>query len=443
MRRLTLSSISTLTKVVALAVIASMVLTGVSILPVSSASGTETPITHVVIIIQENHTFFNYWGDYPGVEGGVASATCQKYKNGTTLCPYETNNPDNTGPLSHSGTSADTAYNNGAMNQFLVANDNQEVMSYFNANVLGYYWGLAEHYTLMDQFFSSYLSYSLPNHWAAISGNSPAIAITNVGKTLSNNASTAELIEQASEIETMLEALQSGKSISVKYYDNTIKYNSLTQAIEVGGDSYVISYWNPSLEKTDTYTTLKSDFVPRTNIITDASSGNLPAVSWVIPNELDSEHPPHSVEAGEQWVQSVVDAIMNGPDWSSTAIFIMTDDWGGFYDPIVPPTLPNISPGGTNGLEELGFRVSALLVSPYARAGIDNTAYSFESVLSFIDYNWNLPSLNARVGASNNITVGAFNFNQAPLSPWLGTPLTHNQMGNVMAIASLDLPDPD
>lgn len=408
---------------------------------VFASNQTETPIKHVVIIIQENHTFFNYWASYPGVIGGISDATCQQFANGTTVCPYETNDPISTGPLNHSGETADVAYSNGSMNQFLVANKNDQVMSYYNASVLGYYYGLAEHYTLNDMFFSSYMSYSLPNHWAAVAGDSPAIAITESGKTLSTNASTSELIQQASQIETMIEAVQ--KPITVRYYDAPIEYSSLTRAIRLGGDSYVIQYWNPSSLKADAYTTLRKDFVNRTNILSDVANGKLPSISWVIPNVNDSEHPPNSVVNGEQWVQTVVDAIMNSKYWSSTAIFIMTDDWGGFYDPVVPPTLPNISPGNDTGAQmELGFRVSALLVSPYANAGIVNTPFSFESILHFIDYNWNLPLLNIRVQDANNM-LGDFNFHQHRIPPWLGTTLTATELQNVMYNANLNTPDVD
>ena len=429
-------------KVAVILVIVILVSMGLEI-QANAKSVTKTPIQHVVIIIQENHSFFNYWGDYPGVIGGVADATCQQYKNGTTLCPYETNVPESDETLDHGGRAADIAYNNGSMNQFLIGNPVNQVMSYYNATVLGYYWGLAEHYTLNDMFFSSYRSYSLPNHWAAIAGVSPNIAITTMANGVVNNATLSDLLEQASMITTMLEAVENQKPITAKYYDEPVKYANLSQAIALEGKIIPGGYWNPNLEKADAYTTLRNDFEERTSIFTDISKGKLPAISWVIPNQNISEHPQDDVQLGEQWVQSVVDAVMNSKYWSSTAIFIMTDDWGGYYDPIVPSTLPNISPGNnTAGEQGLGFRVSALLVSPYANSGIVNTVFSFESVLHFIDYNWGLPLLNQRVADSNNMLTD-FNFNQSPLPAWTGTPLTPAQMQNVMGNASLDTPDVD
>ena len=92
------------------------------------------------------------------------------------------------------------ALDNGSMDGFLLANVNDRVMSYYeNSSALAYYWGLASHFTLMDMFFSSYLSYSLPNHWAAVAGESPPVAITKTNPKV-NNATATELIQQASEI---------------------------------------------------------------------------------------------------------------------------------------------------------------------------------------------------------------------------------------------------
>ncbi|HUI86643.1 MAG TPA: alkaline phosphatase family protein [Nitrososphaerales archaeon] len=399
---------------------------------------TETPIKHVIVIVQENHTFFNYFGAFPGVQGGISSGVCMPENPQNTSCisPHETNDSmlGIRCCLAHGEVAAQTAYDNGSMDGFLEANDdNPDVMAYYNNTVLGYYWGLASNYTLFDNFFSSYLSYSLPNHWAAVAGVAPKVSI---GSHLSqSNASTEELIQQASEIGTMLELIQKYPSISVKYYDEPVRYDSITQAIEEGGDKYIVDYFNPSLAKADTYTTLRPDFVNRTSIFSDIASGNLPSVSWVIPNLELSEHPPDNITLGEQWVQSVIDAVMSSKYWSSTAIFYVTDDWGGFYDPVAPPTLDG---------QLLGFRVAAMLISPYANRGVDHAQYSFESILHFIDYNWNLNShfLNQRVADSNNM-LGAFNFDQAALRPWLGTPLTLAQMRNVISNASLNTPDID
>jgi phospholipase C len=108
-----------------------------------------------------------------------------------------------------------------------------------------------------------------------------------------------------------------------------------------------------------------------------AKHGHLPAVSWVIPNDKVSEHPPALVSRGQAWVTSLVNAVMRGPNWKSTAIFVTWDDWGGFYDHVVPPVVDR------NGY---GLRVPGLVISPYARRGfIDHQILSFDAYAKFIE----------------------------------------------------------
>jgi phospholipase C len=108
-----------------------------------------------------------------------------------------------------------------------------------------------------------------------------------------------------------------------------------------------------------------------------ARDGTLPAVSWVIPNFQDSEHPFATISAGQIYVTNLINAVMSGPDWDSKAIFLAWDDWGGFYDHVVPPKVDE------NGY---GLRVPALVISPYARKGyIDHQVLSFDAYLKFIE----------------------------------------------------------
>ncbi len=113
------------------------------------------------------------------------------------------------------------------------------------------------------------------------------------------------------------------------------------------------------------------------NYYRDAAQGTLPSVSWIVPNADDSEHPPASIATGQAWVTGLVNAAMRGPDWDSTAIFLAWDDWGGFYDHIVPPTIDDAG---------YGLRVPALVISPYARQGsVDHQTLSFDAYLKFIE----------------------------------------------------------
>jgi phospholipase C len=130
------------------------------------------------------------------------------------------------------------------------------------------------------------------------------------------------------------------------------------------------------------FATVKADgelgnIQPVQNFYTQARAGTLPAVSWVVPDQADSEHSPALVSTGQAYVTGLINAVMTGPDWSSTAIFLTWDDWGGFFDHVVPPRVDQ------NGY---GLRVPGLLISPYAKRGfIDHQTLSFDAYLKFIE----------------------------------------------------------
>ncbi|MBV9277643.1 MAG: phospholipase, partial [Candidatus Eremiobacteraeota bacterium] len=136
--------------------------------------------------------------------------------------------------------------------------------------------------------------------------------------------------------------------------------------------------WNPL----PAFDTVKQDAEVRnvqdiTNFFQAARSGTLPAVSWIAPANRFSEHPPALVSTGQAYVTGVINAIMRSPEWSSTAIFLSWDDWGGFYDHVVPPRVDQ------NGY---GLRVPGIVISPYARRGfIDHQTLSHDAYVKFIE----------------------------------------------------------
>ena len=102
------------------------------------------------------------------------------------------------------------------------------------------------------------------------------------------------------------------------------------------------------------------DIQPLRDFLAAAKNGTLPSVSWVVPTQKVSDHPPALISNGQTYVTGLINAIMRSPDWDSTAIFLAWDDWGGFYDHVVPPKVD------ANGY---GLRVPALVISPYAKKG--------------------------------------------------------------------------
>lgn len=157
------------------------------------------------------------------------------------------------------------------------------------------------------------------------------------------------------------------------------------------------------------YTGQATNMRPSTEVVTDAQNGTLPNFSLVLPNGATgktSQHNGTSMAAGDNWIGQVVSAIQNGPNWSTTAIFVEYDDCGCFYDHVAPP-----SPG-------LGIRNPVVIISPYARAGFaDSTTATTSSLLAFTEHTFGLPPLLPAVDGSAYDYSSAFDFTQTPLGP--------------------------
>ena len=184
------------------------------------------------------------------------------------------------------------------------------------------------------------------------------------------------------------------------------------------------SVWNPLVGFTDVVQDgQQRDIRPARNFYQSAKAGTLPSVSWIVPTARVSEHPPELVSAGQSYVTGLVNAIEQSRDWKSTAIFLTWDDWGGFYDQVVPPAVDE------NGY---GMRVPGIVISPYARRGfIDHQTLSFDAYNKFIEDDFlGRQRLNPRtdgrpdprpdVRESNHLLgnlVRDFNFKQRPRRP--------------------------
>ena len=148
--------------------------------------------------------------------------------------------------------------------------------------------------------------------------------------------------------------------------------------------------------------------VPTANFVTDAQNGNLPAVSWLVTGSGRSEHPPASVCVGKNWTVQQINAVMQGPDWESTVVFLTWDDFGGFYDHVAPRPVDNFG---------LGPRVPFLIISSWARSGyIEHKPLEFSSVLKFIEDRFDLDRLTERDEKSNDL-FNAFDFNTRAQPP--------------------------
>src|SRR5256712_5443991 len=148
---------------------------------VSSANPVTSPIKHIVVIMQENRSFDNYFGTYPGANG-IPKNICMPLdpdhpNNGRCVKPFLSTNPISE-DMPHGYQPSTIAYDNGKMDRFMVGeNENPKTMSYYDNKTIPYYWDLAKHYVMADNFYSSVLSYSLPNHWYALAGQAPTTSM--------------------------------------------------------------------------------------------------------------------------------------------------------------------------------------------------------------------------------------------------------------------------
>jgi len=151
----------------------------------------------------------------------------------------------------------------------------------------------------------------------------------------------------------------------------------------------------------------QSNVVPEAQFVEDARAGRLPEVSWLVTGDA-SEHPNHSVCQGENWTVEQLNALMQGPAWNSSVLFLTWDDFGGFYDHVPPPKRDTYG---------LGPRVPLLIISPYARSGyVSHTVYEFSSFLRFVEQKFHLQPLTARDQDANDM-LDSFDFTQQPLPP--------------------------
>ncbi len=372
--------------------------------------GTIDVIQHIVFIIKENRSFNNYFGTFPGAYG----ATSGPVSDGSIINPLN-HTPDRVRDMGHSWNDDLTAVNGGLMNQFdLVQFGNIDgdymSMSQMYQSDIPNYWNYAQTYTLSDETFASIKSGSFPNHMYTIAATS-ADAITNPNEpTHPQFSSWGCDAETGTTVE--LQASNGTDTEVFPCFDNETE-GDLLDAAGISWKSYApvensSGYaWNTydSINQIRNTSEWTEHVFPYTQFATDAQNGNLAAVSWLVPDTADSDHPPSSACSGENWAVQQINAIMQGPDWPTTAIFLTWDDFGGFYDPAVP---------GYADYWGFGIRVPMIIISPYSLpATVVHTQYEFSSVLKFIETRFGLTNLTLRDLDASDMT-DAFNFAQKP-----------------------------
>jgi phospholipase C len=375
-------------------------------------------IRHVVVIMQENRSFDSYFGTFPGADGipmrdGTPSVCVPDLKKGKCEQPFP-NHADVNGGGPHSLANAVADIHGGKMDGFVAqaqagllgcldatnpACTNSgvtDVLGYHTGSDLPNYWSYAHDYVLQDHMFEPNASWSLPEHLFQVSEWS-AYCTRHDDPTSCTNAVQAPGLppdfmllprQRAAGDEpiyawTDLTYLLHKQRVSWGYYvvagtQPDCEDDAALSCAPVRQNAKTPGIWNPL----PYFDTVRNDgelgnIQSVDRFYAAADHGTLPAVSWVVPSGSLSEHPPAPVSFGQSYVTSLINAVMRGPEWDSTAVFLAWDDWGGFYDHVVPPRVDE------NGY---GLRVPGIAISPYAKHGyIDHQTLSFDAYVKFIE----------------------------------------------------------
>lgn len=380
-------------------------------------------IQHIVFIVKENHTFDSYFGTFPGANG----ATSATISTGQVVSLGHLPDPP-PHDISHDWNSAILAIDGGRMDKFdLIKNCNVNgdflCLTQFQQADIPNYWAYASNFVLADNMFSSLQGPSFPNHLytvAAQSGN----AINNPHSQLKQPADQSKWGCDADSTSTVAVLDPATRNITKVF--PCFDFQTLADSLTAAGISW--KYYAPSEGETGYIwsafdavnhirngTAWSTNVVPDTQFAIDAQNGNLPAVTWLVTKGIQSDHPISGVCIGENWTVQQLTAVMQGPDWSSTAVFLTWDDFGGFYDHVAPPVSDAFG---------LGPRVPLIIISPYAKKGfISHTRYEFSSFLKLAEERFALQPLGPRDAAANDM-LDSFDFTQPPQPPLILTQRT-------------------
>jgi phospholipase C len=379
-------------------------------------------ILHVVVVVQENRSFDNLFNAYPGANTAQSGINSHGQTVPLTAIPF-------TVPydIVHGVKQYADAWDNGRMDGF----DKQPITIYQQGYTpppnpqFGYvpqsqaqtYWNMAGQYVLADNMFASNIDGSFEAHQFLIAGqsynagNNPSITPWGCDSSSNNTVGVLNSRRQvlshmfpcfpnavgAPTYPTLADQLDA-KSISWKYYAPVY--------LTSGANGYIWSAFDAvnAIRNGPDWTT--HVISPPATVIGDARNNQLPSMVWVAPTLTNSDHSDSRSVSGPAWVASIVNAIGQSPAWSTTAIFVVWDDWGGWYDHVNPPQID---------FDGLGFRVPLLVISPYAKAGyVSHVQYEFGSILRFAETEFGLTPMAASDLRANRLGPDCFDFTQSP-----------------------------
>ncbi len=386
--------------------------------------GARTPIRHLVFIVKENRSYDNLFGLFPGGDGASTGRTADGRVVRLRRLPYVQTD------LQHNHHAAVTDIAGGAMNGFSTVPDKDgkpTMLAYTTARPgeLPAYWGWAKRYALLDHTFSSGDTSSFPNHLytvaaaAAGSVDGPNFGVENWG--CDGPAHLSVPVIRHGVLVHVRPCFQID-SIGAQLSRRGIPWSEYGPPENGHGYGWVAYDAVKPIRESAAYA---RHVHPLGWLPSDLDQGYLGAVTWIVPPYNRSDHPGGtSLCDGENWTTDLINRIMRMPDWRHTAIVLTWDEWGGFYDHVAPPQPDRFG---------MGVRVPMLVISPWARRGVDHTTYDFTSVLKFIGEDFGLPLLSARERQANSLR-SAFQFAH-PLHRWRA-PMTSCPAVSAAALAA-------
>jgi len=375
-----------------------------------------------VIVIQENRSFDNIFAGFPGADTQMYGYMHNGTKVALEPIPFAPHD------MYHTWESAIMDWDNGKMDQFDL-NGNVEyggtagafAYSYLERSAVAPYWAMAKQYVLADHMFPTMFGPSYTAHLTLIAGTadlSPTESEANIPSvmpwgcdapagTTSSTVNAERVVSSAgpfpcfTQFRTLADTLDAA-NVSWKYYAPVVG-GKILGGLWSAFDSIKNVRYSPDWKK--------NVISPPQRILTDAAHGHLASVSWVVPDYDWSDHPFAGTPYGPSWVASVVNAVGKSPDWNSTAIIVVWDDWGGFFDNVPPPQ---------RDFRGLGIRVGCIIISPYVKPHVEHRTYEFGSIVRFVEEAFNLDSLGTISEGYTDTRAASlrdsFNFKRTPRS---------------------------
>jgi phospholipase C len=384
--------------------------------PSPSKLDTRWPIKRVIYLMLENRSFDNLFGRFPGANGARSGVRWGR-EVPLVHCPEWL-----PGDLPHDLSAWNASYDGGLMDGFALGDFGPYyAYSQFDRRDIPNYYGWGEDYVLSDNTFASVAGPSFPNHIFFIAGQAGG-AIDNPENIQTKWLNDGRVFKSwgcdayGEDVYVLVE----NEAGDVVKHSTCFRIPSMGQLLSehdvdwafYSAEPYQAGYiWQAysAIEGVFSDQELWDEHIwPVDDLLRDIEAGTLPSVTWVTPRFQLSDHPPFSTKHAHNWVTDIVNAAMQGPLWDEIAIFVTWDEWGGLYDHVAPP---KIDP------TELGFRVPLLVISPYAKRGYIDDAFSeFSAPLRFVADNWDLPYLTPRIARSHNFEH-VFDFDRSPRPP--------------------------